>query len=124
MSDEISEIKYLDFEISVQQEAGDEYVVRARSGKGKAEIHFTNPFNEDKRKVIRSALTAAALRSASVERKTKMRGAALEARHLVFEIASARARVDDRVLDRNQVAFVSGSEDREMLGEVLTDEPA
>ena len=76
MSDEISEIKYLDFEISVQQEAGDEYVVRARSGKGKAEIHFTNPFNEDKRKVIRSALTAAALRSASVERKTKMRGAA------------------------------------------------
>jgi CHAT domain-containing protein len=76
MSDEISEIKYLDFEISVQHEEGDEYVVRAKSGKGKAEIRFTNPFNEDKRKVIRSALTAAALRSASVKRKTKMRGAA------------------------------------------------
>lgn len=76
MSDEISEIKYLDFEISVQQDEGDKYVVRAKSGKGKAEIRFTNPFNEDKRKVIRSALTAAALRSASVKRKTKMRGAA------------------------------------------------
>jgi hypothetical protein len=35
MSDEISEIKYLDFEISVQQVEGDEYVVRAKSGKGK-----------------------------------------------------------------------------------------
>jgi tetratricopeptide (TPR) repeat protein len=76
MSDEISEIKYLDFEISVQQVAGDEYVVRAKSGKGKAEMRFTNPFNEDKRKVIRSALTAAALRSASAKRKTKMRSAA------------------------------------------------
>ena len=76
MSDEISEIKYLDFEISVQQVEGDEYVVRAKSGKGKAEMRFTNPFNEDKRKVIRSALTAAALRSASAKRKTKMRGAA------------------------------------------------
>jgi len=76
MSDEISEIRYLDFEISVQQEEGDEYVVRARSGKGKAEIRFTNPFNEDKRKVIKSALTAAALRSVPVKRKPKMRGAA------------------------------------------------
>lgn len=76
MSDESSEITYLDFEISVQQEEGDQYVVRAKSGKGKAEIRFTNPFNEDKRKVIRSALTAAALRSTSVKRKTKMRGAA------------------------------------------------
>jgi tetratricopeptide (TPR) repeat protein len=76
MSDEISEIKYLDFEISVHQVEGDAYVVRAKSGKGKAEMRFTNPFNEDKRKVIRSALTAAALRSASVKRKTKMRGAA------------------------------------------------
>ncbi len=76
MSDEISEIKYLDFEISVRQEDGDEYVVQAKSGKGKAEIRFTNPFNEDKRKVIRSALTAAALRSASATRKAKMRGAA------------------------------------------------
>jgi len=76
MSDEISEIKYHDFEISVQQVDGDEYVVRAKSGKGKAEMRFTDPFNEDKRRVIRSALTAAALRSASVSRKTKMRGAA------------------------------------------------
>ena len=76
MSDEICEIKYLDFEISVLQEEGDECVVRARSGKGKAEIRFTNPFNEDKRKVIRSALTAAALRSTSAKRKTNMRGAA------------------------------------------------
>jgi tetratricopeptide (TPR) repeat protein len=76
MSDEISDIKYLDFEISVHRDDGDEYVVRARSGKGKAEIRFTNPFNEDKRKVVRSTLTAAALRSSSAARKTKMRGAA------------------------------------------------
>ena len=76
MSDETSEIKYLDFEISVQQEVDDTCVVRARAGKGKAEIRFTNPFNEDKRKVIRSALTAAALRSLSVKRKAAMRGAA------------------------------------------------
>ncbi|HEY6047140.1 MAG TPA: CHAT domain-containing protein [Pyrinomonadaceae bacterium] len=74
MSDEISEIKYVDFEISVRQEAADEYVVRAKSGRGKAEIRFANPFNEDKRKVVRSTLTAAALRSSSA--KSKMRGAA------------------------------------------------
>ena len=74
MSDEISEIKYVDFEISVRHEAGDEYVVRAKSGRGKAEIRFANPFNEDKRKIVRSTLTAAALRSSSA--KSKMRGAA------------------------------------------------
>jgi tetratricopeptide (TPR) repeat protein len=76
MSDELSEIKYLDFEISVRQEDGDEYVVRARSGKGKAEIRFTNPFNEDKRKVVTSTLRAAALRSSAATRKNNMRGSA------------------------------------------------
>lgn len=76
MSDEVNEIKYVDFEISVQREEGDEYVVRAKSGKGKAEIRFTNPFNEDKRKVVKSALRAAALRSLSAKTKNKMRGAA------------------------------------------------
>jgi tetratricopeptide (TPR) repeat protein len=74
MSEEISEIKYVDFEISVRHDAGDEYVVRAKSGRGKAEIRFANPFNEDKRKVVRSTLTAAALRSSST--KAKMRGSA------------------------------------------------
>jgi tetratricopeptide (TPR) repeat protein len=76
MSDESSEIKYIDFEISVRHEDGDEYLARAKSGRGKAENRFTNPFNEDKRKVVRSTLTAAALRSSSATRKTKMRSSA------------------------------------------------
>lgn len=77
MSDEI---KYLDFEIVVTKSAGDDYLVRAKSGKGKAEHRFANPFNEDKRKVVRSTLIAAALRSSG---KAKVRsGAAPEVREM------------------------------------------
>lgn len=75
MSDQSDEIKYLDFELSIDREAGDEYVVRAKSGQGKAEVRFTNPFNEDKRKIVKSLLTAAALRSVALTRQVKMRSA-------------------------------------------------
>jgi len=73
MSDEI---KYLDFEITIRKDEGDEFLVLAKSGKGKAQTRFANPFNEDKRKVIRSTLTAAALRSATTQRKARMRSSA------------------------------------------------
>src|SRR5262245_40106627 len=72
MSDEI---RYLDFEVAVGKE-GDKYFVRVTSGNNKANIRFANPFNEDKRKVVRSTLTAAALRSTSGKRKPRMRSAA------------------------------------------------
>ena len=37
MSDQSDEIKYLDFELTIDRAAGDEYLVRATSGEGKAE---------------------------------------------------------------------------------------
>jgi len=76
MSDQSDEIKYLDFELTISRSETDEYIARARSGKGKAEMRFTDPFNQDKRQIVKSTLTAAALRSAAVNRKAKMRGAA------------------------------------------------
>jgi hypothetical protein len=72
MSDEI---KYLDFEVVIKKD-GDEYLVQAKSGKGKAQTRFANPFNDDKRKLIRSTLTAAALRSGSGKNKPSVRGSA------------------------------------------------
>jgi hypothetical protein len=39
-------------------------------------MRFANPFNQDKRQIVKSTLTAAALRSAAVNRKARMRGAA------------------------------------------------
>lgn len=75
MSDQPDEIKYLDFELTIARTEADEYIARARSGKGKAEVRFHDPFNQDKRQVVKSTLTAAALRSSAVNRKAKMRGA-------------------------------------------------
>jgi len=60
MSDEI---KYLDFEITVHETGENQYQVTARSGKEKAEMAFTNPFNEDKRALIGATLNTIALRS-------------------------------------------------------------
>jgi hypothetical protein len=57
-----SEIDYLDFEVTVEKAEGNQYVVRARSGKDKAEVRFTNPFSDDKRTLIK-ATTKANLRS-------------------------------------------------------------
>ena len=63
MSDEI---KYLDFEVTVQKGAAEnEYIVRAESGDGEAETRFINPFNEDKRARIGDTLTKVALRSSA-----------------------------------------------------------
>ena len=42
------EADYLDFEITVQK-SGDDYLLRAESGGGQAEVVFTSPFNEDKK---------------------------------------------------------------------------
>jgi pSer/pThr/pTyr-binding forkhead associated (FHA) protein len=64
-----SEIDYLDFEVTVEKADGDQYLVRAQSGKDKVEIQFTNPFSEDKRALIK-ATTKANLRSSR-----KVRGA-------------------------------------------------
>src|SRR5688500_1743183 len=72
MSDEI---KYLDFEVVIKKD-GDEYLVQAKSGKGKAQTRFANPFNDDKRKLVRSTLTAAALRSGSAKNKPSVRSSA------------------------------------------------
>ena len=72
MSDEI---KYLDFEVIIKKD-GDEYLVQAKSEKGKAQTRFANPFNDDKRKLIRSTLTAAALRSGSGKNRPSVRGSA------------------------------------------------
>lgn len=72
MSDDI---KYLDFEVVIKKD-GDEYLVQAKSGKGKAQTRFANPFNDDKRKLVRSTLTAAALRSGSAKHKPSVRSSA------------------------------------------------
>jgi|SRR5215510_6110426 len=59
MADEIS---YLDFEMTVEKSSADKYVIRAEFGDQNAQATFVNPFNEDKREIINSTLTAAALR--------------------------------------------------------------
>src|SRR6266550_1298287 len=66
MSDEI---KYLDFELTVEK-VGQEYIVRAESGDGKAQTTFTMPFNEDQNALIEATLTKCALRSRSITRSS------------------------------------------------------
>jgi tetratricopeptide (TPR) repeat protein len=67
MSDEVD---YLDFEITVRKTGNDEYLLRAESGSGQAEVTFTNPFNEDKRALIGATLTKVALRSSAKTRSS------------------------------------------------------
>lgn len=62
MSDEV---EYLDFEVTVQKTGTDQYLLRAESSTGQAEIVFNNPFNEDKRALIDATLTKVALRSSA-----------------------------------------------------------
>ena len=64
------EIEYLDFEISVQKAGENEYLVRAQSGDGEAEVRFISPFNEDKRALIDATLTKVALRSPAKTRSS------------------------------------------------------
>jgi len=84
-----SEIEYLDFEVTVEKVDGDQYLVRAKSGKDKVEIQFTNPFSEDKRALIK-ATTKANLRSS---RKVRSASGASEVKQLkiwgaqLFELA-------------------------------------
>lgn len=73
-----SEIDYLDFELTVEKADGDQYVVRAQSGKDKAEIQFTNPFTRDKRDLIK-ATTKMNLRSS---RKVRSASGASEVKQL------------------------------------------
>ena len=63
------ELDYLDFEITVQK-AGNDYLLRAESASGQAEVIFTNPFNEDKRALIGATLTKVALRSSAKVRSS------------------------------------------------------
>ena len=65
-----NEIEYLDFEISVQKAGENEYLIRAQSGDGEAEVRFNSPFNEDKRALIAATLTKVALRSAAKVRSS------------------------------------------------------
>jgi pSer/pThr/pTyr-binding forkhead associated (FHA) protein len=67
MSDELN---YLDFEITVQKAGENDYIVRAESGDGEAEVRFTSPFNDDKRALIDATLTKVALRSSSKTRSS------------------------------------------------------
>jgi tetratricopeptide (TPR) repeat protein len=67
MSDEVD---YLDFEITVRKTGNDEYLLRAESASGQAEVTFTNPFNEDKRALIGATLTKVALRSSAKTRSS------------------------------------------------------
>ncbi len=69
------EIKYLDFEVAIKKE-GDEYLVQAKSGKGKAQTRFDNPFDDDQRKLIRSTVTKA-VRSANAQPVGEVRNAPL-----------------------------------------------
>ena len=69
-----NEIEYLDFEISVQKAGENEYLVRAESGDGEAEVRFISPFNEDKRALIDATLTKVALRSSAKTRSERARG--------------------------------------------------
>lgn len=73
-----SEIDYLDFEVTVEKTDEDQYLVRAQSGKDKAEIQFTNPFTRDKRDLIK-ATTKANLRSS---RKVRSASGASEVKQL------------------------------------------
>lgn len=45
------EADFLDFEITVRK-SGDDYLLRAESGGGQAEVVFTSPFNEDKKALM------------------------------------------------------------------------
>jgi len=65
MSDEIT---YLDFELTIEKSGKDKYLMRAEFGDQTVEANFVNPFNADKREVINSTLTAAALRRTSKTR--------------------------------------------------------
>jgi len=65
-----NEIEFLDFEISVQKAGENEYLVRAQSGDGEAEVRFISPFNEDKRALIDATLTKVALRSSAKTRSS------------------------------------------------------
>jgi tetratricopeptide (TPR) repeat protein len=67
MSDEV---EYLDFEITVQKAGNEQYLLRAESASGQAEIVFNNPFNEDKRALIDATLTKVALRSSAKVRSS------------------------------------------------------
>lgn len=66
MSDEAD---YLDLEITVRR-SGDDYLLRAESGDGQAEVVFTSPFNEDKKALIGATLTKVALRSSAKVRSS------------------------------------------------------
>jgi tetratricopeptide (TPR) repeat protein len=63
------EADYLDFEITVRK-SGDDYLLRAESGGGQAEVVFTSPFNEDKKALIGATLTKVALRSSAKVRSS------------------------------------------------------
>ena len=63
------EADYLDFEITVRK-SGDDYLLRAESGGGQAEVTFTSPFNEDKKALIGATLTKVALRSSAKVRSS------------------------------------------------------
>ena len=67
MSDEV---EYLDFEITVQKTGAEQYLLRAESASGQAEVVFNNPFNEDKRALIDATLTKVALRSSAKVRSS------------------------------------------------------
>ena len=67
MSDDV---EYLDFEITVQKAGNEQYLLRAESASGQAEILFNNPFNEDKRALIDATLTKVALRSSAKVRSS------------------------------------------------------
>ena len=73
-----SEIDYLDFEVTVEKADGNQYLVRAQSGKDKVEIQFTNPFSEEKRALIK-VTTKANLRSS---RKMRSASGASEVKQL------------------------------------------
>jgi hypothetical protein len=64
------EIKYLDFELTIEKSDKDKYVMRAEFGSETVEAAFVNPFNQDKREIINSTLTAAALRRTARTRAT------------------------------------------------------
>src|SRR5262245_22063665 len=65
-------IDYLDFEVTIQKAGENEYLVRAASASGQAEARFANPFNDDKRELIRATLTKVALRSSARVRSSSV----------------------------------------------------
>lgn len=67
MSDEV---EYLDFEVTIRKAGTDQFLLRAESSNGQAEVLFNNPFNEDKRALIDATLTKVALRSSAKVRSS------------------------------------------------------